>query len=114
MAAALAASMLAQGALAQFTGNIMLSMMQSPAQKDNAAAFMFVMGFNEGAAATEAQSISERGSSGPKMFCVPPGATNQQQYDIVKSYLVEHASMRHFSAGVLTGLALQAAWPCAH
>lgn len=49
---------------------------------------------------------------GVRICNVPPTVTAGQTHDMVKAYLERFPQVRHFTADVLVGRALEVMWPC--
>jgi len=81
-----------------FTGNELLSRMDSESLVDRSMALGYVVG------------VSDMGDG--VVHCPPNGVTTGQVRDIVRSYLVRNPSERHMTGDVLINKALRAVWPC--
>lgn len=81
-----------------FTGNELLSRMDSESLVDRSMALGYVVG------------VSDMGDG--YVHCPPTGVTTGQVRDIVRSYLVRNPSERHMTGDILVNKALKAVWPC--
>jgi hypothetical protein len=97
IAAAIAVSGLAHANF--WDGNMLFKNLNSSSTWEQAAGFGFIIGVADSASGTG--------------HCPPPTSTGLQHEDIVKQWLVSNPSLRHYSADIIVGFALQQAWPCA-
>jgi len=99
LAIAIAALALSAASHAQsWTGNDLLTRLQSDEHGSRMAALGYVRGI--------ADALQG------EIFCPPDGVTYGQAYDVVANWLTVNAAQRHRGAGPLTIVALASTWPC--
>ena len=98
LAAAIVVALSSQANAQVWTGNDLLTRLQSTAPGDRSSA----LGYIRGVADTASNDL----------VCPPDGVTYGQAFDVVHNWLITNASTRHNSASLITLVALGTTWPC--
>ena len=92
------------------TGNDLLELCQVSRSQCDAYISAYATGAHDG---TEAAITLMTGESADQTLCMPSRVTASQLGDVVLGHLKQKPEERHYSAGLLTILAIWTAFPCA-